>query len=43
MPTTWCTILSIVAAGLGGPVVGALGALVLRSRAARAPRVSLSG
>jgi hypothetical protein len=36
-------ILGIVAAGLVGLVVGALGALVLRSRAARAPRVTLSG
>jgi hypothetical protein len=36
-------ILGIVAAGLVGLVVGALGALVLRSRAARPPRVTLSG
>ena len=36
-------ILGIVAAGLGGLVVGALGALMLRPRAARAPRVTLSG
>jgi hypothetical protein len=36
-------ILGIVAAGLGGLVVGALGALVLRPRSTRAPRVTLSG
>ena len=36
-------ILGIVAAGLVGLVVGALGALMLRPRAARAPRVTLSG
>jgi hypothetical protein len=36
-------ILGIVAAGLGGLVVGALGALMLRPRAARPPRVTLSG
>ena len=36
-------ILGIVAAGLGGLVVGALGALMLRPRAGRAPRVTLSG
>ncbi|HEX2401079.1 MAG TPA: hypothetical protein VHJ79_14015 [Mycobacterium sp.] len=37
------TILGILAAGLAGLIVGALGALILRSRAARAPRVTLSG
>jgi hypothetical protein len=36
-------ILGIVAAGLGGLVVGALGGVMLRSRAARPPRVTLSG
>ena len=36
-------ILGIVAAGLVGLVVGALGALMLRPRAARPPRVTLSG
>jgi hypothetical protein len=36
-------ILGIVAAGLGGLVLGALGALMLRPRAARPPRVTLSG
>jgi len=37
------SILGIVAAELGGLVVGALGALVLRRRPARVPRVTLSG
>jgi hypothetical protein len=36
-------ILGIVAAGLVGLVVGALGAVMLRPRAARTPRVTLSG
>jgi hypothetical protein len=36
-------ILGIVAAGLVGLVVGTLGALMLRSRAAHPPRVTLSG
>jgi hypothetical protein len=36
-------ILGMVAAGLGGLVVGALGALVMRLRTARAPRVTLDG
>jgi hypothetical protein len=36
-------LLGIVAAGLGGLVVGALGALMLRPRAARAPRVTRGG
>jgi hypothetical protein len=36
-------ILGIVAAGLGGLMVGALGALVLRPRTARTPRVTLDG
>jgi hypothetical protein len=36
-------ILGIVAAGLGGLIVGALGALIVRPRTARAPRITLDG